>query len=177
MLKKEISYEDLDGNTLRETFYFNLNKGELVRYQLEMTTPEVDGVEDYINGVLKRGIGREIIEVFEDLVKRSYGVRGTDGKSFIKNDQVWESFISTDAYSELLYELTTDAKAATAFFQGLVPRDFRVTEEDIQNKVAEINPQVAQAMGYEPQQPQAQNAPQIQPPYPITHQQGYPQQP
>ena len=40
---------------------------------------------------------------------------------FIKNQEVWDEFAQTEAYSKLFMELATDAKAASAFVNGIVP--------------------------------------------------------
>jgi len=40
MLKKSITYSDLDGNSVTDDFYFNLSKSELV----EMELSEKDGL-------------------------------------------------------------------------------------------------------------------------------------
>jgi hypothetical protein len=48
-----------------------------------------------------------------------------DGKYFDKSDEISKRFASTEAYSQLFMELATDAKAATAFVNGIMPADVK----------------------------------------------------
>lgn len=65
--------------------------------------------------------GRQIIETFKQIIRKAYGVKSADGRRFIKNQEVWDEFAQTEAYSKLFMELATDAKAASAFVNGIVP--------------------------------------------------------
>ena len=62
------------------------------------------------------------MEVFKDIVLRSYGQKSPDGKRFIKSVELTESFSQTEAYSNLFMELATDADAAAAFVNGIIPQ-------------------------------------------------------
>ena len=64
-----------------------------------------------------------IINVFEDLIQRSYGVKTPDGRGFMKRPEDLEAFMATEAYSQLFMELATDADAAAKFVNGIVPAD------------------------------------------------------
>ena len=64
-----------------------------------------------------------IIKIFKDLIIKAYGVKSADGKRFIKNDEVVEEFVQTEAFSQLFMKLATDADAASKFVNGIVPAD------------------------------------------------------
>lgn len=117
MLKKTIKYTDYNGAQREEDFYFNLNKAELT----EMELSHDGGLTTMIEKIVKEKDGKEIVKLFKDLVLKAYGVKSDDGKRFIKNDEVRDSFAQTEAYSELFIELATNADAATAFVNGIVP--------------------------------------------------------
>lgn len=117
MLKKTIKYTDYDGKVREEDFYFNLNKAELT----EMEFSQNGGLTGLIERVVKEQDNKEIIKIFKDLVLRAYGIKSDDGRRFIKNDEVRDSFAQTEAYSELFMELATDADAAAAFVNGITP--------------------------------------------------------
>ena len=78
---------------------------------------------------------RQIIEVFKDLILRSYGEKSDDGKRFIKNKEITEAFTQTEAYSMLFMKLATDEKEASDFVNGILPAKFREAVEH-----AEIQP-------------------------------------
>lgn len=117
MIKKAISYENVDGETITEEFYFNVTKAELL--ELELATDE--GFKAQIQRISMPGApGRDVIATFKELIKRSYGVRTPEGK-FVKKDQYFDEFVSTEAYSNLLWELSTDANKSAEFFNGIMP--------------------------------------------------------
>lgn len=117
MLKKTITYVDYDGNERTEDFYFNLSKAEIA--EMELST--AGGLDKMINRIIAEQDGKRIIELFKNLVLKAYGKKSDDGKRFIKSKELAEEFSQTEAYSDLFMELATDAKAAAAFVNGIVP--------------------------------------------------------
>ena len=118
MIKKTISYTDYDGNERTEDFYFNLSKPELI----EMQTSEAGGIEKKIEKISKEQDIKKIIELMKDIIQRSYGVKSDDGKRFIKNQEVLDEFMQSEAYSELFMDLATNAEAASEFINGILPK-------------------------------------------------------
>ena len=118
MIKKTISYEDYDGVQRNEDFYFNLSKPELVEMQLS----EAGGLEKKLEKITKEQDIAKIIELMKWIIQKSYGIKSDDGKRFIKNQEVLDSFMQSEAYSELFMELATDADAAAAFVNGILPK-------------------------------------------------------
>ena len=118
MIKKSIKYTDYNGNERTMDAYFNLNKAEIMR--MEMSTK--GGMAERIKRIVDAQDAPAIIEIFEDLIQRSYGVKTADG-GFIKRKEDLEAFMATEAYSELFMELATDADAAAKFVNGIVPAD------------------------------------------------------
>ena len=118
MLKKTITSVDFNGNERTEDFYFNLTKAEVM--EMEMST--VGGLSEMIQKIVSAQDTPSIIKVFKDLILRSYGEKSADGKRFIKTPEMAESFSQTEAYSVLFMELATDAEAAAAFVNGIIPK-------------------------------------------------------
>ena len=119
MLKKTIKYTDYNGVERTEDFYFNLNKAEIMEMQL--TT--VGGLDAYLKKIISAQDTPTLMRIFKDLVLKSYGVKSDDGRRFIKNEKLREEFEQTEAYSILYMELSTDAEAAAAFVNGIIPAD------------------------------------------------------
>ena len=117
MLKKTIKYVDYNGEQREEDFYFNLSKAEL----MEMEFSKDGGLTNSIERIIKEKNEKELVRIFKDLVLNAYGVKSDDGKRFIKNKEIRESFAQTEAYSELFMELAADDEAAAAFVNGIVP--------------------------------------------------------
>lgn len=119
MLKKTITYTDYDGNERTEDFYFNLTKAEI----LEMELSSNGGLDKMISKIVAEQDGRKITEIFKDIILKAYGEKSLDGKRFIKNDELREAFIQTEAYSNLFVELATDSDKAAEFVNGIIPKD------------------------------------------------------
>lgn len=117
MIKKSITYTDYNGNERTEDFHFNLTKAEVM--ELEMSTK--GGLAEMIQRIVAAQDQPAIIKIFKDLIIKAYGVKSPDGKRFIKNQEVVDEFVQTEAFSELFMELATDADAASKFVNGIVP--------------------------------------------------------
>ena len=117
MLKKTITYVDFDDNERTETFYFNLTKAEIA--EMELSTK--GGLAEKINRIIEAQDNEHIIMMFKEVIGKAYGEKSADGKYFVKNDALREAFMQTQAYSNLFMELATDADAASAFINGIVP--------------------------------------------------------
>lgn len=117
MIKKTIAYTDYNGIARKEDFYFNLTKAEVM--ELEMSTK--GGLAEMIQRIVAAQDQPAIIKIFKDLIIKAYGVKSPDGKKFIKNQEVVDDFVQTEAFSELFMELATDADAAAKFVNGIVP--------------------------------------------------------
>ena len=121
MLKKTINYTDYDGNKKTTEQYFNLNKAELLK--LEMSVK--GGYTAYVKRIIEAEDQPTIVEIFEDLIRRSYGVKTLDG-GFTKRKEDYDAFVSTEAYSELFMELASNSEAAAEFINGIIPADLAV---------------------------------------------------
>lgn len=119
MLKKTITYNDFNGVERTEDFYFNLTKAELM--EMEMST--TGGLAEMISRIVAAQDAPSIIKIFKDLVLKAYGEKSLDGKRFVKSDELSTAFSQTEAYSILFMELATDADAASAFVNGIIPAD------------------------------------------------------
>lgn len=117
MLKKTMTYTDYNGLERTEDFYFNLTEAEIM--EMEMTTD--GGLAEMITSIVNAKDASAIIKIFKELILKAYGEKSPDGKRFVKSAGISEAFAQNPAYSKLFMELATDADAATAFVNGIVP--------------------------------------------------------
>lgn len=117
MLKKTITYTDFNGEKVTEDFYFNLTKAEM--FQMELRTK--GGLVEYIDKIVKEEDGDKIIDLFNELILKSYGVKSEDGKRFVKSKEAREAFEFSEAYSELFMELATNPDEAVKFVNAIIP--------------------------------------------------------
>ena len=117
MLKKTFKFVDYNGNPRTEDHYFNLTQAEGTELGLSVD----GGLTAMINRVVQAQNGRQIIDTMKDIILKSYGVKSPDGRRFIKNQEVRDAFVQTEAYSQLFMELATNAQAASDFVAGIIP--------------------------------------------------------
>lgn len=120
MIKKTITYTDFDGNERTEDKYFHMTKRELIKWETESGS---GGMEKLIEKIIAEEDRHKIVEMFDDLILRSYGEKSMDGRTFIKNDELRDAFMNSAAYDQLFYDLLSNTEAATEFVNGLVPKD------------------------------------------------------
>ena len=117
MIKKTIEYTDFDGNKRKEDFYFHLTEAEVTDWEMSVE----GGLSKALVGIIKSKNIRQIMPIYKSLLIRSYGVKSPDGRRFIKNDEVRDEFVQTQAFSDLYMKLATDLEEGTNFIKGVMP--------------------------------------------------------
>ena len=131
MLKKTIKYKDFNGEEVEEDFFFHLSKAELVEIELSK-----DGsLSEVLKKIVATKDGKVIMDTFKDIILRSYGERSGDGRKFIKNQELRDTFAASEAYSALFMELVLDAGKAAEFVRGIVPSDLVPDDASIMDQV------------------------------------------
>ena len=125
MIKKTIEYVDYNGENRKEEFYFNLSKAEV----MEMEMSKNGGLSEYIQRIVKSSDNAAIIALFKEIICKAYGEKSLDGKRFIKNKELTDAFVQTEAYSELFMELATNADEAAAFVNGIIPKNMNLEKK------------------------------------------------
>lgn len=134
MLKRTISYVDFDGNDRIEDFYFNMSRAEVIQWLVTSGDYTLDKV---LERLATERNGKKIMEIFADLIYRSYGEKSLDGRRFDKSEEVKRNFLETEAYSILFTEIVTDAAKASEFVRGIIPASLAADVE----KVLKENPE------------------------------------
>ena len=139
MYKKTIVYTDYDGVERKETFYFNLTKAEVA--ELELETP--GRFSNYIQQIIDAQSTTELIQLFKKFIQLSYGVKSPDGRRFIKNQEVLDEFMQTEAYSELYMELVTNTDSAIDFMNGIMPQLSPEQQKEVDAEISRLKAQYA----------------------------------
>jgi hypothetical protein len=117
MLKKTITYTDIDGEEVTEDFYFNLDKSEIAELEFSME----GGLAASLKLIVEGADHALILQTFKMLLTKSVGRR--EGKLFQKSPEIINYFTQTGAYSALFMEIATNAMKAAEFISGMVPKD------------------------------------------------------
>jgi hypothetical protein len=119
MLSKDITWTDpFTGDVRTKRFYFNLTKAELL--MMEKDYP--GGMVQYLENIAATADTGKLAELFQGLIKRSYGVRTSEG-DFVKTQENYDKFAASEPYSILFMELATDTDAGVGFCNGILPSD------------------------------------------------------
>ena len=116
MFKHTIKYTDYNGTPREEQFLFNLSRAELMKMELSTTA----GFEEKIRMLIATKNNAEIMNIYEDLILNSYGIKSEDGRRFIKSEELKNQFKQSEAYSELLMQLLGDDKFQAEFLNGII---------------------------------------------------------
>lgn len=119
MFKKTITYEDYNGEMRTEDYWFHLNEAEIIQWLMTEGDYSLDQV---LIRLMEKRNGKEVMKIFDDFIRLSYGEKSLDGKHFVKNKEIWENFRNTEAYSSLFMELVTDANKAVEFINHVIPK-------------------------------------------------------
>ena len=130
MIKETITFTDYNGVSRTETHYFHMNKAEITKMQMSIN----GGMTAHIQRIIDTEDVPGLIQLWEDLIDMSYGIKTIDGK-FIKRKEDLEAFKSSAAYPELYMKFVTDTAAASEFVNGIFPADLM---EQAQAKAAEL---------------------------------------
>ena len=118
MVKREIEYENYNGEKVKETFYFNLTKAEL--QELEFSIP---GGFDGLTTRLKADPSvSDVVDAFKLIIGKAYGEKLPNGKIY-KSEQNTSAFFASNAYSELFFWLINNSDDALKFIEAMLPRE------------------------------------------------------
>ena len=137
MFKHNIKYTDYNGVERNEVFYFNLSKAELM--EMELSTQA--GVEEMIRMMIATNDNAKIVQLFKDLILKSYGIKSEDGKRFIKSQELRDQFEQSEAYSEFFMAMIANEDGLqTKFVNGVINGTNvpNMSEEDAVAKLKEL---------------------------------------
>ena len=140
MLKKDITYQNpFTEQEVTEEHYFHISKADLVEMEMEEHNFEyvkdgekLTGMQAKLQRIVDSEDGKAIMTELKELIRRSYGKK--EGDRFLKSREIWDEFSSTEAFSQLLFELCTDAASAAEFMNGVVPSNLEKVAAEIRDK-------------------------------------------
>lgn len=130
MITRTIPYTDYNGIQRKEKFYFDLTQFEATEIAVELPDGIIeelseDGTNQQQTAIhLMEKLGRKgVMDFIKKIVLKSYGVKSTDGRRFIKSEELSTEFSQTPAFSAFMMKLMTDDKEASSFINGVIPAE------------------------------------------------------
>jgi hypothetical protein len=116
VIKRNITYKNLDGVEVTEEWHFALDKAELI----EIKTAS-GGVQGALQTIISGGDKNVITQAFRELIMQSVGKR--QGQRFVKTQDIRDEFMQTGAYAALFMEILTNIALGIDFVMGIMPAD------------------------------------------------------
>lgn len=130
MITKTITYTDFNDVERTEDFYFNLSEAELTAWEYSVSGT----LTEYIKRIESTIDVPQLMELYKELIDRSYGIKDADGRRFRKSPEILQDFKDTNAYSELFMELATNQQAGGEFISGIVSNKLKaLMEQGVKN--------------------------------------------
>lgn len=130
MLKKTVKYTNFLGEERTKDLYFAITSADGIRMVFrEAERGESD--EDLRDGFARRivrianhGSPKELVDMFDEFIKASYGEIEDDGETFNQSEEVYEKFRSSAAFKQFYEDLMTDTNAMIEFVNGIFPKEW-----------------------------------------------------
>ena len=119
MIKRTVKYTDFNNVKREEDFYFNLTKDEVLDLQSSVT----GGYSAYIEGISNAEDISAVYDQIKKFIDISYGVKSDDGRKFTKSPETLMEFKSTNAYSNLIFDMLDQQDSLVDFVNGILPQD------------------------------------------------------
>lgn len=132
------TYTDYNEVEKTETFWFNLNKAEL----MQLALGPKGGLEGVIEEITRTTDTGRVLDLIKEILLMSYGRKTPDGR-FAKTDDDGHKyaleFEQTAAFDEIYVDLFNDVDSLIAFVNGVVPAKLR---DDVSSETAKVKSQI-----------------------------------
>lgn len=136
MITKTITYTDFLDEERTETFRFNLSEAELMKWELS----KEGTLTEHIKRIQETVDIPKLIDLYSELIDRSYGIMDPTGRKFVKTKEALEDFKATNAYSDLYMELATNQDKGAEFIAGVVSNKLKkLMDEGVKNGTIDQN--------------------------------------
>ena len=119
MFKREFTFTDYNGNEKKATYWFSLEKDEMLRMELG----NYGGLEHTMRKMMKEERPDRVLDMLEDIVLSAVGEISPSGDSFYKSEKIREDFRQTKVCHDLLFELMSNENALKDFIMGAIPAE------------------------------------------------------
>ena len=131
MIKKTLTYENVDGQMVHEDAYFNVDKTDINRMIANGNYEKMQDLASKLTEVTSDTDNHEVYALVLDtlniLCHAAYGrrVKDEDKIRFVKNPKNTELFMDSEAYGAFVDDLTENPTALVDFMENLFPKSLR----------------------------------------------------
>lgn len=115
-----ITYTNFNNEVKTKQVNFNLTEAELTKLQKDYLS--VGGINKVMDEAIASGDTKQLLDFFELLVHRSYGIKSADGEEFDKSPEIMAHFEFQAYYSNLYMSFFEDeGRVGQAFIRAVMP--------------------------------------------------------
>ena len=119
MFSREFEFTDFRGNKKKATYWFSLEKDEMLRMELG----NYGGLEHTMKRLMKEEKPDQVLDMLENIVLSAVGEISPNGESFYKSEKISQDFKQTKVCHDLLFELMSNEEALRNFILGAIPAE------------------------------------------------------
>jgi hypothetical protein len=128
MIKRTISFIDIDGNPVEEDWYFSLDEADAA----ETDIAHRKDLAEYLASIQKNKDTKELLDVWRQLLFAAVGKR--EGKLLIKGPEIVREFRFGGAYKQFFSQIIEMDDAGFEFFNSIMPEKIQKQVQEEQNK-------------------------------------------
>lgn len=149
-----MTYTNFNGETKTKSINFNLTEAELTKLQKDYL--DVGGINAVMDAAIQSGDSKKLLDFFELLVHRSYGIKSADGEEFHKSPELMASFENQAFYSDLYMSFFLEEGAVgQAFIRAVMPVELIAKAEANVRGEGELHAAAERAQAAQTLQPDA----------------------
>lgn len=143
MIKKTVTFENVDGVEETQELMFHLSKSDFIHMFREgldkkleewMKIPDAKTMSEDEYKVAIAKYEKTLMDALDYLVRESYGERVTDADGshprFVKDKEKTEEFLRSDAYGEFFVSLFQDPDEFAKFIMALIPKGLQAENNE-----------------------------------------------
>ena len=119
MYKTKITYKDVNGDKITKELCFCLSRIDILMASRSKDTD----FDIIVNDMSNEKDSNKLMQIFNKVLKQSYGELSSDGVEFIKNEEIWKRFKDSKAYEVMCKEFLEDTNKITKFMKAILPKE------------------------------------------------------
>lgn len=134
MFTHTVEYVDFNGNERKETLHFHLSLVEATRLEAQFGS----SIEDYVQAIVANGNMKLLLECMETIMLTAYGKRSSDGRTFVKSEELKEEFSNSIAYAEFFEALLNTPGLPEKFGKTVASNSESRKKNTVEPKVVDV---------------------------------------
>ncbi len=135
MVSETIKYTNFNGDEVEERHLFNFSEVEIMDLEFD----KKPSLTERIQRIAQTQDKSDLYRMLKFFVLESYGEKSLDGTRFVKRDEAGnrlsDKFQETQAFSEFMFRLVTDADLSAEFINRVIPKNIleKAAKENARN--------------------------------------------